>query len=258
MTGTSKALGVLALTGMLLAVSFPAAAERYRVRVVNTWSEATHPGAFPNRAHFSWLGGATHDATVSFWDEGVLATPGMVQMAETGATIILGDEVAAAIAAGSAGSFLEWRRWFCTEGLVDERCGPSDLVVEIEEPFSRITLVTMLGPTPDWFVGVTGLALHDGNDWIEELTIDLRPYDGGTRDANAWALGGALTVPPEPVSLITVASGQLVGPASLGRFEFKRLQGTVPTVPASTPALGAVLVGGLALLGGLALSRRRG
>ncbi len=40
----------------------------------------------------------------------------------------------------------------------------------------------MLSPSPDWFVGVSGLLLHDGSNWIDNLVIDLRPYDGGVRD----------------------------------------------------------------------------
>lgn len=38
-----------------------------------------------------------------------------------------------------------------------------------------------LGPTPDWVVGVNGLNLCLKNcTWIENLTVDLYPYDAGT------------------------------------------------------------------------------
>ena len=67
---------------------------RYRLEVDNTWSESTHPVAYPSGAHFSWLGGATHNEKVTFWEEGRLASPGMTQLAEDGhTTILLENEV---------------------------------------------------------------------------------------------------------------------------------------------------------------------
>ena len=223
----------------------------YRLTVDNTWSEATHPGNFPAEAHFSWIGGATHAAAVAFWNEGSLASPGIVQMAEFGATFLLMDEVQAAITAGSAGSALDWPHWFCPSGTTHTSCGSLVVVFEVDAAFPLVTLVTMLGPSPDWFVGVSGLALHDGGNWIDTLVVDLRPYDGGTRDQNLFLLGGPQTTPPEPVSLITAASGQLIGPDSLGTFRLERLVAPVPAL-----GVGAIAGVGAALLSAGALCLR--
>ena len=93
---------------------------RFELTVNNTWSTTTHPGLFPDGAHFSWLAGGTHDSSVHFWRNGELASPGVTQMAETGFTTGLVDEINAAASAGQAhGSVL---------GLVvlsgrDEQCG---------------------------------------------------------------------------------------------------------------------------------------
>ena len=76
--------------------------ERYRLTVHNTWSTTSHPGLFPNEAHFSHLGGGTHSAGVDFWQEGTLASVGMVRMAETGAVDLLEAEVGNAVTAGTA------------------------------------------------------------------------------------------------------------------------------------------------------------
>lgn len=195
----------------------------YRLTVDNTWSESTHPGLFPSGAHFSWVGGGTHSAAVSFWDTGVLASPGMVQMAETGVTTQLIGEVESAIGLGTASGVLSWQHWFCPSGTTSSSCGSLVVEFDVDDSFPRVTLVSMLGPTPDWFIGVSGLALHDGSDWIDSVSVDLRPYDGGTRDWNIFALGGPLTTPQEPVALITAASGELIGPDSLGSFLFERV-----------------------------------
>lgn len=212
----------------------------YRLAVDNTWSESTHPGAFPDDAHFSWIGGGSHGAGVSFWSEGVVGTPGMVQMAENGRTDLLVGEVQAAVAASTAHGVLSWQHWFCPSATTNPSCGQLVVEFEVDDAFPLVTLVTMLGPSPDWFVGVSGLALHDGGDWIDTVVVDLRPYDGGSRDQNVFALGGPLTTPQAPVSLITIAIGQLVGPGSLGTFTFERV------VAAPTPSLG---LGATAVLG---------
>ncbi len=212
----------VALLG-LMATSPAAQVARYRLTVDNTWSEATHPGAFPQDAHFSWLGGGTHDASVSFWSVGEAASPGMKQMAESGATDDLEGEVAAAVSQGSAASVLAWHHWFCPPDTDNGQCGTLVVEFDVAESHPLVTLVTMLGPSPDWFVGVSGLRLRGGGDWLDEIVVDLRPYDGGTRDNNLFQLWGPLTTPPDPVTHITDASGQLVGPTSLGSFTFTRV-----------------------------------
>ncbi len=200
-----------------------APAVRYRLEVVNTWSPETHPGAFPAAAHFSWLGGATHGDAASFWAPGALASPGIQRMAETGETDTLLEEVDVAVAEGAAGSVLSWMWWFCPEATSHPSCGPLTVDFEIDEEYPLVTLATMLGPSPDWFVGVEGLALRADGQWLSPVVVELHPFDGGTRDANAFELFGPLTTPPEPISPVTLASGQRIGPDSLGRFVFTRL-----------------------------------
>lgn len=44
-----------------------------------------------------------------------------------------------------------------------------------------MSLVTMIGPSPDWFVGLSGIDLCTTNcTWAEEAYYDLFPYDAGT------------------------------------------------------------------------------
>lgn len=195
----------------------------YRLTVDNSWSETTHPGLFPPDAHFSWIGGGTHGPEASFWSVGELASPGVVRMAETGVTTDLIAEVNAAISDGTAGATLDWRWWFCPDGIDHPSCDVLVVEFEIDAAFPLVSLVTMLGPSPDWFVGVDALPLRNGDAWINELVVDLHPYDGGTRDANVFQLFGPLTAPPDPISLITERSGQIITPVSLGTFTFTRI-----------------------------------
>jgi len=44
-----------------------------------------------------------------------------------------------------------------------------------------MSLVSMLGPSPDWIVGVSALELCSRNcTWVENKTLNLYPWDAGT------------------------------------------------------------------------------
>ena len=79
-----------------LTVAAPAlAAEEatYELTFDATWSEETHPTDFPSNAHFSQPVGGLHNADVTFWEPGGIASDGIEAMAELGATVPLLDEV---------------------------------------------------------------------------------------------------------------------------------------------------------------------
>lgn len=57
----------------------------------------------------------------------------------------------------------------------------------------KIVIFFLLGPTPDWVVGVNGLNLCLKNcTWIEDLTVDLYPYDAGTDSGVTYMVKCAL------------------------------------------------------------------
>jgi len=135
----------------------PAATARYRVTFDASWSSASHPTDIPRNPHFSRLIGGTHKSTVKFWESGALASEGIRLMAEQGRTTPLDTEVEAAIAAGQA------QRVLVGDGI-DRSPDRVVLDFEISRDFSLVTLVSMLAPSPDWFVGVSGLNLDLGQD----------------------------------------------------------------------------------------------
>ena len=193
----------------------------YQVVIDNLWITATH-GQLPFQAHFSWFGGGTHNAQADFWSVGEPASAGMVQMAETGVTTLLRQEIEAERLSGNADVDINENHWFCPPEITEDRCGPDTFEINVDSDYPLVTLVSMLGPTPDWFVGVDSLPLfQDGQ--FRDVTVDLYPYDGGTRSANMYAVRGPMTTPPEPISLITAASGQIITPQRLGTISFTRV-----------------------------------
>lgn len=195
----------------------PAAVARYRVTFDASWSAQSHPNDVPRTPHFSRLIGGTHQSTVKFWEAGALASEGIRLMAEQGRTTPLDLEVEAAITAGHAQRVL-------VGGAIDRSPDRITLEFEIGRDFSRVTLVSMLAPSPDWFVGVSGLNLIENGDWVAEKVIVLQPWDAGTDSGHTFSAADLQTVPAEPIHLIN--TGPLVVGASVppvGTFTFRRL-----------------------------------
>ena len=164
----------------------------YRIVFEATWSRQTHPTDFPSGPHFSPLIGAVHSGRASFWELGETSSRGMESMAETGATSLLTGEINAEIPANAlaviSGSGAR------SPGTVTIR----DVVVRLDDPL--ITLVTMIAPSPDWFVGVTGYSLLNGlGHWTDERTVVLYPLDAGTDSGPSYSSPDDDTSPREPI-----------------------------------------------------------
>ena len=197
-------------------VPTPAATARYEVTFDGVWSNATHPVETPPVPHFSGLIGATHRATTRFWDAGTLASDGIRNMAEEGSKTPLDQEIMAVIAAGAAQHLL-------SGGSIPVSPGSVSLEFEISREQPYVTLVSMVAPSPDWFVGVSALNLFE-TDWVAQRVVVLRPYDAGTDSGVTFLSRNRPTFPRErisPIATAPLAAGGEVAP--LGTFTFRRL-----------------------------------
>ena len=185
---------------LILALALPAQGQETDAQCVlqfdAVWSEETHPIDFPNGAHFSDLIGGNHDHETVFWQVGELATPGIQSVAETGSITQFRAEVNAAIAGGNAESVI-------LGSAVPVSPGSTEVSFDVSLDFPRITLVTMIAPSPDWFVGVNGLNLFENGSWRPVTVVDLLPYDAGTDSGATFTSANLPTVPPEPIFRIT-------------------------------------------------------
>lgn len=202
------------------APQLPASVARYRVTFESVWSASTHPQDFPRSPHFSGLIGGTHAASVTFWRVGQLATEGIRLMAERGAKADLQTEVKDAIGRGLAQYVLSGRS-------IDLSPGAVTLEFDISSTHPLVTLVSMVAPSPDWFVGVNDLALFESGAWKDSVTIDLFPYDAGTDSGMTFNSPDQATAPRQPIARITgfpflsMPAGGAVSP--LGTFRFDRI-----------------------------------
>lgn len=202
---------------------------RYTVTLENLWGVEDFPQGFPDDAHLSLVGGATHNSAVSFWELGELASRGIEDMAEAGLIdILLLDEVVPAIENGTADSMVKVREY--TDAKIDGVPGTRIFEISMQADWSLISMVTMLGPSPDWFVGVSGLSLREDGNWVTQLIIDLPLYDAGTKSDITPIMGGPDIIPTDPIGLVAynAATGVYLPttePQNVARLTFELLPG---------------------------------
>jgi hypothetical protein len=182
----------------------------------STWSDSTHPQDFPPNPHFSPLIGGTHNAEVAFWEPGRLASTGIKEVAELGKAGQLRDEVNNAIDAGTALTVISGDGIASSPGSVS-----TSFDINVSHPL--VTLVTMIAPSPDWFIGVHGLNMFSHGRWAEKMVVPVFPYDAGTDSGTTYRSPDEPTIPPEPIFLIQgppLRVGDTVPP--LGVLTFRR------------------------------------
>jgi len=192
----TRKLAPLALPLLALAVScggeeeieVPVGGAKYRATLNAEWSSTTHPDMFPSNPHFSPLIGAAHAAPDLLWREGGSATRGIEVMAETGKTGDLSSEVEQAIQSGDALAVV-------SGGGVNPSPGAASATFAVSPEHPLLTLVTMIAPSPDWFVGVNSVDLIDGGKWRDRVELDLFAYDGGTDSGGTFDADDVETYP---------------------------------------------------------------
>ena len=182
------------------------------------WSATTHPQDFPSDPHFSPMIGATHLANTRFWEAGALASDGLERMAEEGSQSPLDAEIGAAQAAGLAETLFRG-------GGLSPSPGVETVEFDVTSAFPYVTLVSMVAPSPDWFVGVSALPLIANAEWRGEVIVELIPWDAGTDSGATYEAADADMVPPAPVSPLQTGPVVVNGSVpSFGRFIFRRLR----------------------------------
>ncbi|MYF61984.1 MAG: tandem-95 repeat protein, partial [Gammaproteobacteria bacterium] len=222
--------------GLLLAMPvamglspLPAASQEitYRVTFEGNWTLASTPGGVAPGGHFTTLIGGVHGSGVTFWRAGERASPGVEGVAEEGFTGTFRSEVAAS----------PHTRSVIRQGVAGGGTGSATFNIDVTRTHPRVTLLSMIGPSPDWFVGVSGVSLLDGADeWRESHVVNLFPYDAGTEEGDDFSLSNPDT---SPQGVITRIAG--TGPFSnvrMARLTFTRLT-TPPPRPNNPPTVQA-------------------
>lgn len=229
------------LASSLIAAALPASgafaaaspSATYRVTFTGLWTPQTHPIDFPPNPHFSPLIGAVHANPDLLWHAGAIATNGIESMAETGSKTALRNEVLNHIADGQALAVIE---------SPSGTSGTGTVVVEFTatQAFPFASVVTMIAPSPDWFVGTHDALLFQDGAWVQELFYELLPFDAGTDNGVSYLGPDSDTVPQIPIASLVgyPVSAEGETPLPFATMRFTRL--LVPPCPADFDGSGTV------------------
>ncbi len=184
------ATATLALAASAHAQPAPSVAT-YRVTFDAMWTASSHPDAYVGNAHFSQIVGAPHSDDVNLWEPGGIASDGIKQMAETGGTNLLRNEILQLQNAGLSGSRIL--------GSGADGDGEAVATFEASTDHHVVTLVTMIAPSPDWFVGTESQPLIAADQWVSSVSVDLFAWDAGTDSGTDFTSPNQPTNPREPI-----------------------------------------------------------
>ena len=193
-------------------------AVEYEVTFNALWSEETHPDDFPSNPHFSGLIGSSHNDKVFFWRLGELASPGIKNMAETGSKSPLNEEIGFTVLNGNALDII-------SGSGINPSPGSTSVNFKVSENFPLVSLVSMVAPSPDWFVGVDSINLYENGSFIDEKTVVLYVCDSGTDSGTNYTSPDESTNPPILIYIIEdypfIFEEELV---TIGNFVFKKIE----------------------------------
>ena len=199
-----------------------AAPATYRVEFTPLWTKANFPHEYPDtslihRPHFSGLIGTAHNANYHVFVAGQTPTPGLERLSETGKHDPLDAEINAAIAAGNALALTE------SDPLKDfSQTVTAEVKVDAAHPM--VSLVAMIAPSPDWFAGVSDVALMENGAWMSTKTVDVRPWDSGGDNGTTYLADDVEADPKQttaPGGMAHFGKDGAVMP--VGRITFTRL-----------------------------------
>lgn len=178
------------------------------------WNSNTHPVDYPSTAMFSPLCGTSHNAEYTLFYEGGIATPGVKEVAETGACDTLRGEIDDCVLSGycAADGYFQWECDTSANppGVGNGVCTHSG-TIDVSYEYPYVSMMSMIAPSPDWYVGVSNVNLCYQDQYSGEwYWLDQYPIDA-PRDLYAWDAGtdgGATFLAPDyplyPYQPITV------------------------------------------------------
>uniref|UniRef100_A0A672GF67 Spondin-1 n=1 Tax=Salarias fasciatus TaxID=181472 RepID=A0A672GF67_SALFA len=177
-------------------------AAKYRLTFYGNWSEKVHPRDYPRRAnHWSALIGASHSRNYILWQYGGLASEGVRQVAELGSPVRMEEEIRQKgdLVLTVIKTKAQWPAW----QPLNMRAPPS-AEFSVDRTRHLMSFLTMLGPSPDWNVGLSAEDLCSQDcGWVQRLEADLVPWDAGTDGGVTYESPNQPTVPQEKIRPLT-------------------------------------------------------
>lgn len=208
-----KILCIAIITSLLLVSckkeneTMPFSEAGYIITITGKWS--TPEFSVPGGAHFTTFVGMIHNSNAYLWKQGVNASPGTELLAETGNGTMMLTEIDSMIAARNASSLMLF--------IALPLAGSQMTSIYCNTNYSYVSFASMLGPTPDWFTGITGFNLYQHSNWVTDTTVDLYVYDAGTEEGNIFGYNNPATIPQQNIQLLSASAGNVL---ANGNFTF--------------------------------------
>ena len=100
-----------------------------------------------------------------------------------------------------------------TVGAVNAPGRETSMKIVVKDKYSMVSLITMIAPSPGWFVGLDSYDLcgSDGR-WKDTVIMDLLPWDAGTDSGTSFQSSDIPTIPSDVIKRITSNSNTQMGP----------------------------------------------
>jgi len=183
----------------------------YRLSLNTHWTEERFPKQYPQwrpTPQWSKTVGYVHSVSSPMFSLGVPVSPGVRQFVETGLTDSLERETV--------------NKTFLDAVLappIPLGEGETNTTIFVDTNHTKISVMTKLIPSPDWFIGLDSLDLCSLGSFVESVTIEAFPLDGGTDNGFTFTSPNWATEPPGEV--FTITSDYPAHPA--GSFNYPNL-----------------------------------
>lgn len=188
----------------------------YRITFTTNFTDTTHPTDYPANASFGRVFLAAHSPGSSIFTLGGVASDGLKKYAEDG-------DLADLVAEHSGGEDNNTMNIITGGSSV----GTSTTItydINVTPTTTRISFVSKISPSPDWFVGVSSFDLVIGNELVESASVRLYPLDAGSDSGTTYESpdspepGPISQIEGTPFSSGTIESTQ-VGTLSIERID---------------------------------------
>ncbi|XP_063223085.1 uncharacterized protein LOC134531320 [Bacillus rossius redtenbacheri] len=174
----------------------PAGLVVYKVVLHTFWTRDRFPKHYPDwrpAAQWSRLVGRSHDASYALFRLGQRVGAAARQLAETGGSQLLQDD-----AQGAAGLLDAF-----SAPAVAQGAGRAEAEFFLDGNHSRVSLMSKIVPSPDWFIGVDSLDLCVEGSWVDSVTVEADPLDAGTDNGFTFTAPNWPTEPQGEVYKVT-------------------------------------------------------
>ncbi|VEN36281.1 unnamed protein product, partial [Callosobruchus maculatus] len=138
----------------------------------NTLAELGVPVAVPEHTDTPTLAskGRSHDKSFKLFRLGERSSAGVKLFTETGRADILEEQ-----SQGEGGVYDEFNAPPLSQGV-----GRTEAEFFVDGNHSRVSLMSRIVPSPDWFIGIDSFDLCVNGNWLDSITVEVDPIDAGT------------------------------------------------------------------------------